>query len=196
MAIPPLKTKLHIAPIRTDVVPRPRLVERLNAGLGRKLTLISAPAGYGKTTLLAQFTADAPIPVVWYQLDASDNDPADLFDYLIVCIAGRFVGFGTAARSVLQASENIAAEWQSFLVVLINEIVETVAGDSLVILQDHHVIDNPLIHAFIDGLLAQAPTRFHLLLSTPSDPLISLAHRHRRRPLPQSCSSRRRHAGH
>jgi LuxR family maltose regulon positive regulatory protein len=67
---------------RSHVVPRPRLIERLKVGLGDKLILVSAPAGYGKTTLLAQFAADAPLPVLWYQLDADDNDPALFFEYI------------------------------------------------------------------------------------------------------------------
>lgn len=180
-----LQTKLHIPKPRGDAVLRPRLIELLQANLDQPLILLTAPAGYGKTTLLAQFTAAAPLPVGWYQLDAGDNDPAIFFEYLVECLAGRYPEFGSIAsccpefgptpRALLQSIENIAAEWQRFLVVFINELVETVPGDILLILEDYHLIENPLIHSFVDHLLAQAPSQLHLLISTRSDPLISLA---------------------
>jgi LuxR family maltose regulon positive regulatory protein len=84
MDTPLLKTKLYIPPVRPELVPRPRLIERLNAGLQRKLTLISAPAGFGKTALAAQWISDLQSPVVaWLSLDEDDNDPARFFTYLI-----------------------------------------------------------------------------------------------------------------
>lgn len=176
-----LRTKLNTPKPRDDTLLRPRLVELLHANLNKPLILLSAPAGYGKTTLLAQFTVDAPLPVGWYQLDAGDNDPAIFFEYLVECIANSYPKFGPTPRSLLQSIENIAAEWQRFLVVLINEIVETVPGDILLILEDYHLIENPLIHSFVDRLLAQVPPQLHMLISTRSDPLISLARLRARR---------------
>jgi len=76
MAAPPLTTKLYIPPPRPNLVPRPRLIERLNAALHRKLTLISAPAGFDKTTLLSEWVAGYDRPVAWVSLDEGDNDPA------------------------------------------------------------------------------------------------------------------------
>jgi LuxR family maltose regulon positive regulatory protein len=176
-----LQTKLYVPRFRQDTVLRRRLVDRLSINLDKALILLSAPAGYGKTTLLAQFVAEAPLPVAWYQLDASDNDPALFFEYFTECIARPFPEFGATPRSLLQGTENIAAEWQRFLVVLVNEMVETVPEDVLVVLEDYHVIDNPLIHGFVDRLLAQAPPQLHVILSTRSDPLISMARLRARR---------------
>ena len=145
----------------------------LGANLDKPLLLVSASAGYGKTTLLAQFTADAPLPVGWYQLDASDNDPAAFLEYVVECIAGRCPEFGATTGALLESIQSIEAEWERLGVVLINEIIETVPEDILIVLEDYHLIDNPLIHAFVDRLLAQAPPQLHLLLSTRSDPLIT-----------------------
>ncbi len=170
-----LKTKLHALRPRKDTLPRPELVDWLGANLDKPLLLISAPAGYGKTTLLAQFSATAPVPVGWYQLDASDNDLATFLEYLVECVAGCCPGFGATTRALLQSIQNIEAEWQRFLVVLVNEMVKTASEDILIILEDYHLIQSSLIHAFVDRLLVQAPPQMHLLLSTRSDPLISLA---------------------
>jgi LuxR family maltose regulon positive regulatory protein len=170
-----LKTKLHMPRPRKDVLPRPRLVDWLGANLDKPLLLVLAPAGYGKTTLLAQFTADAPLPIGWYQLDAGDNDPAAFLEYIVECIAGCCPEFGATTGALLESIQSIEVEWERLGVVLINEIIETVPEDILIVLEDYHLIDNPLIHAFVDRLLAQAPPQLHLLLSTRSDPLISLA---------------------
>jgi LuxR family maltose regulon positive regulatory protein len=170
-----LQTKLYIPVPRKDTLLRPRVLDLLARQLDKPLILLSAPAGYGKTTLLAQFTAKAPLPVVWYQLDADDNDPAIFFQYLVEGIAMRCPDFGGTTRSVLQSVENVGAEWQRLLVVFINELVKTVSEDVLVILEDYHVIDNMLIHSFIDRLLARAPPQLHLVLSTRADPMVSLA---------------------
>lgn len=176
-----LQTKLYAPKPRGDTLVRPRLIELLQANLDKPLILLTAPAGYGKTTLLAQFIAKARLPVGWYQLDEGDNDPALFFEYLVECIAACCPGFGSTTRSVLEGLENITAEWQRLLIILINELVETLPDDILVVLDDYHLIDNPLIHGFLDRLLAQAPPEVHLLLSTRSDPLISLARLRARR---------------
>jgi LuxR family maltose regulon positive regulatory protein len=81
MATPLLQTKLYVPPLRPELVPRPRLIERLNADLHRKLTLISAPAGFGKTTLVSEWVAGCSQPVAWLSLDESDNDPARFLAY-------------------------------------------------------------------------------------------------------------------
>jgi LuxR family maltose regulon positive regulatory protein len=88
MAMPLLKTKLYIPPPRPNLVRRPRLVERLNEGLqlGKKLTLVSAPAGFGKTTILSEWVASADRPVGWITLDESDNDPIRFWSYLVAAL--------------------------------------------------------------------------------------------------------------
>ena len=105
MAIPLLTTKLYIPPPRPELVPRPRLIERLNAGLGRnrdfarKLTLVSAPAGFGKTTLLAAWLASLgeatpPIPSAWLQLDAEASDPVVFANHLLAAVQTRYPNVG------------------------------------------------------------------------------------------------------
>lgn len=170
-----LQTKLHAPQPRKDTLVRPRLLEWVKANLEKPLILLSAPAGYGKTTLLIQLTASISPPVIWYQLDHGDNDPAIFFEYFIESITAHFAKFGSTSRSLLHSIQNITAEWQRFLVVFLNEVVETIPEDFLVVLEDYHLIENPVIHSFIDRFLAQAPSQVHLLLSTRSDPLISLA---------------------
>jgi len=86
MAMPLLRTKLHIPPVRPELVSRPRLIERLNAGLHCKLTLISAPAGFGKTTLLSEWVTGCGQPVAWVSLDKGDNDPACFWAYFIAVL--------------------------------------------------------------------------------------------------------------
>jgi len=86
MATPLLETKLYVPPVRPEMVQRPRLIERLNAGLHRKLTLISAPAGFGKTTLLSEWVADCGRPVAWLSLDEGDNDPTRFWAYFVAAL--------------------------------------------------------------------------------------------------------------
>ena len=86
MSIPLLQTKLYIPPPRPGLVSRPRLLERLDAGLHSKLTLISAPAGFGKTTLLSEWIANSERPVAWVSLDEGDNDPARFLAYFVAAL--------------------------------------------------------------------------------------------------------------
>src|SRR4028119_814520 len=86
MATPILATKLYIPPRRPNVVLRPRLIERLNAGLHRKLTLIAAPAGFGKTTLVSEWVAGCARPTAWLSLDAGENDPTRFLLYLVAAL--------------------------------------------------------------------------------------------------------------
>ncbi|MBN1400787.1 MAG: LuxR family transcriptional regulator, partial [Anaerolineae bacterium] len=101
-----MRTKLHIPSPRPDWVPRPRLIERLNQGLalGRPLTLVCAPAGYGKTTLVAQWLQTVDRPVAWLSLDENDNDIGLLLSYLIVALQGVHAGLGRAVQMALESS--------------------------------------------------------------------------------------------
>jgi len=99
-----LHAKLQIPPSLSRLVPRPRLTKCLRKGLTYRLTLVSAPAGYGKTTLLTLFAAETDLPLVWYTLAPSDNDPATFFDYLITGIAAQRAGFGAVTRPLCSDS--------------------------------------------------------------------------------------------
>ena len=101
MSTPILVTKLYIPPPRPGVVPRPRLIERLNEGLHRKLTLISAPAGFGKTTLVSEWVAGCGRPTAWLSLDEGDNDPARFLTYLVAALQTIAPTIGAGVLGVL-----------------------------------------------------------------------------------------------
>src|SRR5437588_10093328 len=103
MSTPILLTKLYQPPPRPNVVPRPRLIARLNAGLHRKLTLIAAPAGFGKTTLVSAWVAGCARPVAWLSLDAGENDPVRFLTYLVVALRTIAPTLGADVLGVLQA---------------------------------------------------------------------------------------------
>ncbi|RKY23192.1 MAG: hypothetical protein DRP83_09620, partial [Planctomycetota bacterium] len=125
MIMPLLTTKLYIPPPRPNLVPRPRLIERLNAGLHRKLTLVSAPAGFGKTTLLSEWihcrgAVTAPLQVAWLSLDEGDNDPARFLAYLVAALQTVEPGIGAGVLTALQSPQPPPVE--AALTALINDI--------------------------------------------------------------------------
>src|SRR5205823_7247434 len=105
MSTPLLATKLYIPPPRPDAVPRPRLIERLDEGLHRPLTLISAPAGFGKTTLVGEWVAGCGRPVAWLSLDERDNDPARFLAYLIAALQTIAPNIGAGMLGALQSPQ-------------------------------------------------------------------------------------------
>ncbi len=133
-----LTTKLYIPPTRPELVPRPRLIERLNVGLNRKLTLISAPAGFGKTTLVRAWIADCERPVAWLSLDEGDNDPTRFLAYLVAALQTIAANVGKGALGVLRSPQPPPP--QSILTALINEIA-TIPGNFVLVLDDYHDID-------------------------------------------------------
>ena len=166
MVTPLLTTKLYIPPVRPDLVPRPRLVERLNAGLDGKLTLISAPAGFGKTTLLSEWAAGCGRPVAWVSLDEGDNDTARFLAYSIGALQTLEAGVGEGVLSAFQTPQPPPME--TVLTHLINEVAATLDPFALV-LDDYHVIEAEAIHEALTFLLD------HLPWDTPG-------HRHSCRP--------------
>ena len=112
MSTPLLKTKLYIPPVRPELVPRPRLIERLNAGLHRKLTLVSAPAGFGKTTLVSEWIqamggATPPIAAAWLSLDEDDNDPTRFLSYSIAALRTIEANIAEGALSERQSQSGL-----------------------------------------------------------------------------------------
>ena len=145
-----LETKLYVPRWRTGLVPRARLIERLDRGTERKLTLVSAPAGYGKTTVLAEWVAGTPAserPAAWVSLDQSDNDPAHFWAYFIAALQTVQSGVGESALSLLHTPQPPPIE--SVLTTLINEI-NAIQDDFALILDDYHVIDAQPVH---DGII-------------------------------------------
>src|SRR5918997_2851792 len=138
MSTPILATKLYVPPRRPNVVPRSRLIERLNEGLHRKLTLVSAPAGFGKTTLVSAWVASCGRPVAWLSLDEGDSDPARFLQYLVAAVQTIAPAIGTGLVEVLQSPQPPPAE--AILTALLNDIT-TVPDAFIMVLDDSHVID-------------------------------------------------------
>jgi LuxR family maltose regulon positive regulatory protein len=168
-----LQTKLYIPPVRPELVPRPRLVERLNAGFARKLTLISAPAGFGKTTLLSEWAAGCRHPVAWLSLDRGDNDPARFWAYFIAAVRREQVDAGEAALMMLQSSQPPAVE--ALLTGLINEITAAGRDPLAFVLDDYHLIKAQPIHNALIFLLDHMPPHMHLVIATRADPPLHIA---------------------
>jgi LuxR family maltose regulon positive regulatory protein len=182
MVIPLLQTKLYIPPPRPELVPRPRLIERLNAGLHRKLTLISAPAGFGKTTLLSDWVAvvRAHLQVAWLSLDEGDNDLARFLTYLVAALQTVDGSVGQGLLSVLQSPGTVNVE--SMLIPLLNEIVglpnapSTGSGQDLIlVLDDYHVIESQPIDNVLTFALDHLPPQMHLVIATRTDPTLRLS---------------------
>src|SRR5215208_1189903 len=138
MSTPILATKLYIPPPRPKVVFRPRLTERLNEGLHRKLTLISAPAGFGKTTLVSEWVAGCARPSAWLSLDEGDNDRARFLAYLVAALRTVAANIGEGVLGVLRSPQPPPTE--SILTALLNEIAN-VPDNFTLVLDDYHVID-------------------------------------------------------
>jgi LuxR family transcriptional regulator, maltose regulon positive regulatory protein len=170
---PLLATKLHVPRLRTHLVPRVHLVERLQQGMPRPLTLVSAPAGFGKTTLLAQWCAESGMPVAWLSLEPEDNDPTRFLSYLIASLQTLDAQLGTTALAMLRTPQPAPPE--AVLAVLTNDLVERSGGDFVVVLDDYHVITADSVQRGMSFLLEHLPSQMHLLLATRADPPLPLA---------------------
>ena len=170
-----LRTKLFIPQPRSKIVPRPRLIERLNEGLfaGRKLTLISAPAGFGKTTLVSEWIAGCGLPTAWLLLDEGDNDPTRFLTYLVAALQTIASNIGAGALAVLQAPQPPPTE--VILTALLNEIT-TIPDNFVLVLDDYHVIDSKPVDEALTFLLEHLPSQMHLVITTREDPQFPLAH--------------------
>jgi len=169
-----LTTKLYFPPVRPNLVSRPRLVEMLNEGLRGPLTLIAAPAGYGKTTLMGEWRVrqGSNTPVSWLSLEASDNDPARFWLYLISALDALQPGLGGDALVLLESPQLPPIE--SLLTVLINDL-SAFYKDFVLALDDVHVITAPEIYRGIEFLLEHLPPHMHLVLLTRADPPLQLS---------------------
>lgn len=172
MSTPTLVTKLYVPPRRPEAIARPLLIEQLNEGLHRKLTLISAPAGFGKTTLVSEWVAGCERPVAWLSLDEADKDPARFLTYLIAALQTVAPTIGEGLLGALQSPQPPAPE--SILTALLNEIA-TLPDDIVLVLDDYHRIDAQPIDLAVTFLLDNLPPRLHLVITTREDPQLPLA---------------------
>jgi LuxR family maltose regulon positive regulatory protein len=174
MPTPILATKLYIPAPRSKIVFRPRLIERLNEGLSasRKLTLISAPAGFGKTTLISEWIAGCQRPVAWLSLDEGDNDPARFLAYFISALQTIAANIGKGVMALLQSPQPPPTE--SILTTLLNEIT-AIPHNFILVLDDYHVIDSKPVDQALTFLLKHLPSQMHLVITTREDPHLPLA---------------------
>ncbi|HEY6542376.1 MAG TPA: LuxR C-terminal-related transcriptional regulator [Ktedonobacteraceae bacterium] len=172
MPTPILATKLYIPPLRPNVVLRSRLIERLNEGLHRKLTLIAAPAGFGKTTLVSEWVAFIERPTAWLSLDAGENDPARFLAYLVAALQTIAPTIGEGVLGVLQSSQPPPTE--AILTALLNEIT-TLPDSFVLVLDDYHLIDAKPVDMALTYLVEHLPPQMHLVIATREDPQLPLA---------------------
>src|ERR687889_94072 len=172
MSAPILATKLYIPPPRPKAILRPRLIESLDEGLHRKLILVCAPAGFGKTTLLGEWVAALPRPAAWLSLDEGDNDPARFLSYLVAALRTIAPNMGEGVLGALQSPQPPPTE--SVLTALLNEIT-TIEDDFVLVLDDYHVLDSGAVDEALTFMLEHLPPRMHLLISGREDPHLPLA---------------------
>ena len=171
-----LATKLYIPPHRAKIVFRPRLIEQLNEGLrsGHKLTLISASAGFGKTTLISDWVAGCGSPVAWLSLDEGDNDVVRFISYLIAALQSVKPGIGEGLLTTLHASQHQPPSTEAILTALLNEVA-TIPENFILVLDDCHVIDAQPVDNSLTFLVEHQPPQIHLVIATREDPSLPLA---------------------
>ena len=178
MPAPLLETKLYLPRPRAGLVPRPRLSETLDAGAAAKLLLVSAPAGFGKTTLLAEWLAAGPAApadersAAWLSLDRGDNDPASFWTYLIAALRTMAPGVGENELALLASPQPPAIDL--VLTTMLNDLGAT-GNDIVLVLDDYHLIDAREVQDAMAFLLDHMPPRLHLVIASRADPAVPLA---------------------
>ncbi|HEY3228673.1 MAG TPA: LuxR family transcriptional regulator, partial [Roseiflexaceae bacterium] len=169
---PLLFTKLTPPSIRANPIARPRLTDALAHGARGPLTLISAPAGYGKTTLLSAWARQGAAPLAWLSLDRNDNDPLHFWAYLIAALRTVNPDCGAAALALIGSPQ--PPPTTTALTLLLNDLA-TCASSCVLVLDDYHLIDNPAIHQALGFVLEHRPPNLHLILAGRSVPALPLA---------------------
>jgi len=168
---PLLQTRLHIPPLRAKLVQRPQLTASIEQALERKLLLLSAPAGYGKTTLLSAWANESSWPVAWFSLDTVDNDRTRFLTYLIHALQHVQGQVGKITLDLLTSQR--AQSTEMLLIPLVNEFLS--APRMVLVLDDYHVIEEQLIHEALLFLLEHLPESLRLIIATRTDPPLPLA---------------------
>ncbi len=167
-----LATKVYVPQPRLKIVLRPRLIEQLNIGLHRRLTLISAPAGFGKTTLVSEWVAGCGRPIAWLSLDEGDSDSTRFLIYLIAALQTIAPNVGEEVLAVLQSSQPPSIE--SVITILLNEIT-TIPDNFILVLDDYHMLESKPIDTALTFLVDHQPPQMHLAITTREDPNLPLA---------------------
>ncbi len=175
---PLIVTKLRVPRRRSDLLPRRRLVDFIHTHLDRRLILVSAPAGYGKTTLLTEFAHDTDLPVCWYTLDPFDRDLHLFLEHFIAAIAQRFPAFGQRSRALLLSGADLRRNLYPVVATIVQEMYDTIPEYFVLVLDDHHLVeDQEAINEFLDLLVTYADENLHLILASrtlPALPNLSL----------------------
>lgn len=169
--LPLLATKLHAARTRPDVVSRPRLAARLDEGCRRKLTIVSAPAGFGKTTLLSQWANSSKQNVAWMSLDEGDNIPVRFWTYFIGSLQRLRAGIGASALESLYLLQPPPTE--VILTALINDLTQ-MPGEIALVLDDYHTIELEPIHAALAFFIDHMPAQMHMFIASRMDPRLQV----------------------
>jgi len=176
--MPLIVTKIRVPRRRHDLLPRRRLVNFIHSHLERKLILISAPAGYGKTSLLTDFAQDTDLPVCWYTLDEFDRDPHVFLEHLIAAIAQRFPAFGSRSLSFLRDTADPGANLYPLVATMVQEIYDTIPEYFFLILDDHHAVEmQEQINDFLDLFVSYVDENCHVIIASrtlPALPNLSL----------------------
>jgi LuxR family transcriptional regulator, maltose regulon positive regulatory protein len=169
-----LATKLNVPVSRPGLVPRPRLAERLDEGLGQGVVLVCAPAGYGKTVLLADWARHGRLPVAWLSLDAGDNDPARFWRHAVAALDRARPGIGARVGPLLRPPS--PPSFDGLVTALINELTaQSDADGQVLVLDDCHVVGSRPVHASLGFLLEHRPAGLQVVLASRADPPLPLA---------------------
>jgi ATP/maltotriose-dependent transcriptional regulator MalT len=166
-----LATKLHVPRPRPGFLARPRLLERLTEGTAHELTLVCAPAGFGKTSLLGEWARLGGRPVAWLSLDGGDSDPARFWRYVAAALDEARPGVGQRVDALFQHAQ---PPLEAVLAVLVNELVEG-SEASVLVLDDYHLVEAPAVHDSLAVLLDRLPPQLRLVLASRVDPPLPLA---------------------
>lgn len=167
-----IRTKMSLPITRTNLVPRPRLQERIAGGLRGPLTLITAPAGFGKTTLVASYVTACGLPVAWLSLDKNDNQAGRFLSYLIAALQGVDPRIGGEAAQLMAGIQ--PAQPEAVLTSLVNDLAAA-NEEMILVLDDYQFISSPAVHEQVAFLLEHCPPTFHLLIASRSDPQLPTA---------------------
>ncbi|MFQ5858766.1 MAG: hypothetical protein ACE5LU_24460, partial [Anaerolineae bacterium] len=172
---PLIATKILRPRRRDDLLHRRRLVDIIHNHIDRKLIILSAPAGYGKTSLLIDYAHDTELPVCWYTLDERDSDPRVFLEYLVASVHRHYPDFGQRISAILHGDESGLPNWETIAGALVNDMVDRISEYFVIVLDDYHSLDDDAdVHALLDTLLQYLPEHCHILLASRTLPPLTL----------------------